>query len=297
VDNVLLCSPARTWDSIAGVSTRIAKRIGSAMGSLRLSAGSTAVLVDAAARLRVACVVWIGLWTLGLVMNNLVATWVSPDRSLDDAWPYPANPVAVVVIGVSAYILVRLRPKGGDPKHARAALEEGDTLVPGEPANPDSTGRLARRVLNLALGYQVILAASIGLVNQWTPNTVGLSWIAILILVYPLIVPDSPSRTLGAALVAASMDPLGMLITGLRERRCPRPSRSSGRCCPTTSVRCWQSYQRGWFRVSGARFQRPASWAATGWGSAWAVAAWVRSIEPNTGSWRGRRPSSSSDRI
>jgi serine/threonine-protein kinase len=74
----------------------------------------------------------------------------------------------------------------------------------------------ARRVLDLSLAYEVLLAAAIGIVNQWTPNTTGLSWICVLVVVHPLIVPDSPRRTLLAALAAASMDPVGVAITALR---------------------------------------------------------------------------------
>jgi serine/threonine-protein kinase len=175
--------------------------------------------VDAAARLRAACAVWIGLWSLGLFMNNLVGPLISPDRPLDDAWPYPASPVAALVILVSLALFIHLRPAAkvdvtsADDRSAEAARPiDADGAV-----RPSLARRVsARRVLDLALGYEVFLAAGIGLVNQWTPNTIGLSWICALILVHPLIVPDSPGRTLVAALGAASMDPLGMVVTAAR---------------------------------------------------------------------------------
>jgi serine/threonine-protein kinase len=175
---------------------RIAKRIGFRTTPSGLSASSAAILVDAAARLRTACAVWIGLWTLGLFFNNVVGPRLSPGKPLDDAWPIPANPIGLAVIAVSFALYLYL----------------GRTRGPAIPG---------RRVMDLALVYEVLLAAAIGVVNQWTPNTVGLSWIAVLILVHPLIVPDSPGRTLVAALAAASMDSLALAITHARGAALP----------------------------------------------------------------------------
>ena len=56
---------------------------------------------DPARGLRIATLVWAGLWTFGLLMNNVIAPIVSPDEPLDDAWPYPATPVAVTAIALS----------------------------------------------------------------------------------------------------------------------------------------------------------------------------------------------------
>ena len=70
--------------------------------------------------------------------------------------------------------------------------------------------------LNLGLVYEIILAFGIGVVNQWTPNTMGVSWIAVLVVIHPAIVPNTVGRTLVASLIAASMDPLAMWLTGLR---------------------------------------------------------------------------------
>jgi len=148
----------------------------------------TDLLRDAARRLRVACLVWAALWAFGLFMNNVVSPLVSPDAPLDDAWPIPANPVAAVVIAGSLGLFALLR---------RADLA---------PA----------RVLDLALGYEVFVALSIGIVNQWTPNTHVISWVAAVVLIHPLLVPTPPGRTLVASLLAASMDPAALIITHLR---------------------------------------------------------------------------------
>lgn len=128
-------------------------------------------------------------------MNNVVAPFISPDRVLDDAWPWPGNPVAFVCVAVSLAIA------------AMARREKCD----------------CQRLVGFAHLYELVLALGIGIVNQWTPNTVGLSWICVLILLHPLIVPGTPGRTLVTSLAAASMDPLGIAISALRGVDTPPP--------------------------------------------------------------------------
>lgn len=75
-----------------------------------------------------------------------------------------------------------------------------------------------RRVVDLALVYQVVTALLLGLaVNRFpwpdSPMPPSLSPIAGLILVFPLLVPATPAQTLAAGLSAAAMDPLSMLFT------------------------------------------------------------------------------------
>ena len=146
------------------------------------------ILRTSARRLRMAAFVWIVLWGTGLVMNNVIGPVISPDRPLDDAWPWPGNPVAFGCVLLSLGIVLYTR---------RSA-----------PA--------MSMLLNLSLVYEVALAFAIGLVNQWTPNAVGLSWICVLILVHPLIVPNAPGKTFVASVLAASMDFVGLAITGAR---------------------------------------------------------------------------------
>jgi serine/threonine-protein kinase len=65
-------------------------------------------------------------------------------------------------------------------------------------------------LLDIGLGFEVVTAVLIGLLNQWVPRPVtgDISWICAIILVYPAIAPSTPVKTLLAALAAASMDPL-----------------------------------------------------------------------------------------
>jgi serine/threonine-protein kinase len=81
-----------------------------------------------------------------------------------------------------------------------------------------------RFALDLALGYEVLLAFGIGVVNQWEPHRVlagRLSWICVLVLLFPMIVPNTPRKTLTASLLAASMDPVGLLVAHWRGLEVP----------------------------------------------------------------------------
>jgi serine/threonine-protein kinase len=142
----------------------------------------------ASKRLGIACLVWAVLWSLALVLNTVVSPLLSPDTPLDDAWPVPGAPVAAAVILVSLGLFAYTRRQACD----------------------------CELVLTMGLYYEVTLAFAIGFVNQWTPNVTGLSWICVLVLIHPMIVPHKRRWTLLAALVAASMDPVGLAVTKLR---------------------------------------------------------------------------------
>jgi hypothetical protein len=177
------------WNAFRAPEARLSRSHPEAAAPITVSRLSRAELFgDVRRRLRVACLIWIGLWSVGLVMNNIVSPVISPDQPLDDAWPWPANPVAFSCIAVSLALFGYLR---------RTEI----TLA---------------RAQNLSFGYEVVLALAIGIVNQWTPNVHGLSWIAVLILIHPLIVPGPPGKTVIASLIAASMDPVGLVISSLR---------------------------------------------------------------------------------
>jgi len=123
----------------------------------------------ASKRLGIASLVWAALWALALVMNNVVGPILSPDTPLDDAWPWPGNPVAFAVAAVSLGVFWYTKHQARNPRLA----------------------------LDLGLAYEVVLAFAIGLVNQWTPNTSGLSWICVLVLIHPMIVPSTRPATHG----------------------------------------------------------------------------------------------------
>ena len=83
-------------------------------------------------------------------------------------------------------------------------------------------GPCASRKLEVGLGYMILNAVWIALLNTWVfpppveQQLLHVSWAAVLILIFSMITPVSPGKMLGAALVAASMDPLALWIAHLQ---------------------------------------------------------------------------------
>ena len=148
----------------------------------------TIFVAAASRRLGIAALIWGGLWLFSFLMNNLVAPLLSPDAPLDDAWPWPGNAVAwgVVLLSMGVFAYTQW------PRHS------------------------PRRAMTIGLWYEVALAFAIGITQQWTPNVGTISYLCLLVVIHPIIVPDTPRRTLLVALVAASMDPVGLAITAAR---------------------------------------------------------------------------------
>jgi serine/threonine-protein kinase len=79
-----------------------------------------------------------------------------------------------------------------------------------------------RLMLDLGLGYMVFNALGIGLVSHWggfpehMPVFPMITWVGAVVLMFAAIVPSTPGKTLVAGLIAASMNPIGMLIAQAR---------------------------------------------------------------------------------
>jgi serine/threonine-protein kinase len=81
-----------------------------------------------------------------------------------------------------------------------------------------------RFIPNLGLGYMVLTTTAIGLITHWyidpkvgqPPIAPTISWIGVVILMFAAVIPISTRKTIIAGLIAASMNPVGMLIA--RER-------------------------------------------------------------------------------
>jgi len=73
-------------------------------------------------------------------------------------------------------------------------------------------------VLDLGLVYMVLNSSALGLLIHWDPLPENfhlfpmITWIGAVILMSAAIVPNTPAKTLVAGLLAASMNPLGMLV-------------------------------------------------------------------------------------
>jgi tRNA A-37 threonylcarbamoyl transferase component Bud32 len=130
-----------------------------------------------------------GVWAFTLVMQTVV-------RPLAVGLRIPAIEVVILVAGVvtglAVFLFVRYAPDG----------------------SPATTW--------IGLVFMMVNAILIAMLNTWTvAPTVEhlndrLSWNTILILITAMIVPATPRKMLAAALVAASMDPLGVWIAHLR---------------------------------------------------------------------------------
>lgn len=75
-----------------------------------------------------------------------------------------------------------------------------------------------QQMLDFGLLYMVAVAFVGGVVTRQLPGDLhipsgwGVSELCILILIFPVIIPNTPAKTLLAALLAASMDPLGIYL-------------------------------------------------------------------------------------
>jgi eukaryotic-like serine/threonine-protein kinase len=161
------------------------------------------LLQEATQRLGILALVWAGLFAFGILMNDVIAPLL--DLNMHDMipWGRPGDIIAALSIGVSLWLWWHTRRRNCRPRQA----------------------------LDIALGYQVFLALGMGIVNQWEPQRVlagRLSWLCVLILLFPMIAPNTPRKTLIASMLVASMDPVGLLV-----------ARARGLDTPSFSVLLW----------------------------------------------------------
>jgi hypothetical protein len=148
------------------------------------------LLRQASKRLQVLALIGAALWLLGPGLGHVALYLTSP---ADPRWGQfgATDAIAAIqaLIGLGLYRY--LRGRDHDPEF----------------------------VMNLALVYMVFCAAGIALLFHLGPPGVTqvdtqpmISWIGPIILMFAALVPGSPWKMLGAGLLAASMDPLGMVI-------------------------------------------------------------------------------------
>jgi eukaryotic-like serine/threonine-protein kinase len=162
---------------------------------LRSTAGHARPIPDdllrqATRRLAILALIGTGLWFLGPALGHVAALAESPS---DPRWAQfrATDVIAISSIAVSLALFFYLRARDPDPTF----------------------------VTNLALVYLVIMTFSIGLMMHMEPvffhlrNTGPvISWAGPVILMVAAIVPVPPWKMLIVGFLAASMDPLGMLI-------------------------------------------------------------------------------------
>jgi eukaryotic-like serine/threonine-protein kinase len=75
------------------------------------------------------------------------------------------------------------------------------------------TTRRPQFILDLALIYEILTALSVGILDYAGQGpTEGVSWIAVIILLFAPMVPSTPGKTLAAALAAATMGPVAAIF-------------------------------------------------------------------------------------
>ncbi len=148
--------------------------------------------LESVGRLRIVCLVIITLWMIGLVMNHLVAPFLGLTPAQMIPWPPVADVLAIACLALSLVVY---------------------WLAP----------RVGGRLFTVAIAYQVAVAFAAGVVNQWQPVALAgrLSWLCVLILIFPSIVPGPPRTVLLGSILTATMDPVGLLIARARGLELP----------------------------------------------------------------------------
>jgi tRNA A-37 threonylcarbamoyl transferase component Bud32 len=147
------------------------------------------LLREASRRLGIMSLVGAALWVLGTLLGRIAfglmehggARWGEPEAS---------DAIAIVSVLVSLALYVYTRKSKRDP----------------------------RFLLDLGLAYLVYTSLALGLMMHWDPSPGDLkvrpmiSWVGPVVLMFAAIVPNTPRKTLIAGLIAASMNPLSMLV-------------------------------------------------------------------------------------
>src|SRR6476660_2659808 len=147
------------------------------------------ILDQTCRRVGIVSLVFVSLWTLMLVLDNVVAPLLGERAFMPDLWPFPGNLVAGIGVMSSlatAYLARRLSGKAP--------------------------------LLDVGAIYLVLQCLLISILGQWFPVRVTprVSWVCIAILFYPAIVPNTPRKTLITSLLAASTEPVALLLSHLR---------------------------------------------------------------------------------
>ena len=147
------------------------------------------VLDQTCRRVGIVSLVFASLWAFTLLMNNVVAGWLGEMAFMRDLWPFPGNLVALIGVVTSLGMTGLAHRLSG-----KSAL------------------------LDLGSAYLIVQCFLVSILSQWTPVPVNprVSWVCIPILFYPAIVPTGPRKTLITSLLAASTEPLALVVTHLR---------------------------------------------------------------------------------
>ena len=149
------------------------------------------LLKEASNRLGILCLLAAALWVVATVLDHVAMRAMG----VTEAGVQMSDVVAIVSVVVSLALYWYSRKDLREPQF----------------------------ILDLGLVYMVYTAAALGLMMHWGPVTDRhaeifpmITWIGVVVLMFAAIVPNSPGKTLIAALIAVTMNPLGMLVGAAR---------------------------------------------------------------------------------
>jgi serine/threonine-protein kinase len=148
------------------------------------------VVLQTGRRVRTVGLVATALWTVALTANTRVARTEGHPAVIEELWPWPGVPLSLIGIAISlllVYLTRRLR------QHPRLLLD-------------------------VSAAFLVVTCLLVSIIVQWVPPQISprISWLCVLLLSYPAIVPAAPGRTLWVSLLAATMEPVALGIAHLR---------------------------------------------------------------------------------
>ena len=221
-------------------------------------------------RLEVMSLIAASLWCLGPALGHLARARLSSDPSAG-RWEFP-DTIAVGSVVASLGMYWWLRRRQHDPY----------------------------RVMDLGLVYLVAMAFAIGVMMHVGPLAAAepslradLTWVGPVILMFAAIVPAAPWKLFLAGFIAASMDPIGMVVAQAAGRYHFGPWQNA-------LLMHYSNYlllgvamviSRVVTRL-GRRSPASASWGATAWASCSAEGAWAPCTWPPTACWPAPRRSS-----
>jgi serine/threonine-protein kinase len=174
-------------------------------------------------RLALFSLIAVAAWTAGLVMDQIMSVTV-PTIVQYEVWKHHVLELAGIFISALMFVYVRYAPHASETK------------------------------IDVSLAYLILSAAIIAAMNSWVAppplkaQMLQVSWICILVLVYSMVAPASPRKMLAAALVAGSLDPIGVWLAHLRGVETPSPAQ--------TLVLFWPNYLCALLSTIPSRFLR-----------------------------------------
>src|SRR4051812_9421217 len=152
------------------------------------------LLREASLRLGILSLLGAVLWTVGTLAGHLAARVLSAGNHTEWAGFETTDAIAVVMVVVSLALFAFTRRSKRDPA----------------------------MILDIGLGYLVLGSLALAMlwhVGELPPGyllTTQISWVGALLLMFAAIVPTPPLKMLWVGLLAASMNPLAMLIARAR---------------------------------------------------------------------------------